>query len=285
MTTVFKNSFATSITGTQTTLSITSVTSSSPSAGYVTFGFATQTAAPYAAGTNIYVSGLSVSTFNGGYAVTSSTVSSVTVSSSNVTAIKGAMNANTTFTSLSGTSVTAAATYSGVGQLSTSGTGTGATFNITKTGSGTAYSGVTTITLVNPGTGYAIGDTITVNGALLGGLLGSNSLTFTVGASVTLLSGSVVNTLLFTNASATTTIIGLSLTNTSSELTLVTIQLQDTLAGTTAYYISNALVPAYQSLRVVTNGEKLILGPSTNMFVTTNIPQSIDSVISWVEIS
>ena len=285
MTTVFKNSFATSIVGTQTALSITSVTSSSPSSGYVTFGFATQTTAPYATGTNIYVSGLSVSTYNSGYAVVSSTVNSVTVSSSNVTAIKGAMNVNTTFTSLSGTSVTASSTYSGVGQLSTSGSGTGATFNITKTGSGTAYSGVTTITLVNPGTGYAIGDTITISGAVLGGLLGANSLTFTVGASITILTGTIVNTLLSTNASATTTIIGLSLTNTSSELTLVTIQLQDTLAGTTAYYISNALVPAYQSLRVVTNGEKLILGPSTNMFVTTSIPQSIDSVISWVEIS
>ena len=285
MTTVFKNSFATSIIGTQTTLSITSVTSSSPSAGYVTFGFATQATAPYAAGTNIYVSGLSVSTFNGGYAVVSSTASSVTVSSSNVTAIKGALNSNTTFTSLSGTSITTAATYSGVSQTSTSGSGTGATFNITKTGAGTAYSGVTTITLVNPGTGYAIGDTVIISGAALGGALGTNNLTFTISTSVTLLSGSVVNTLLSTNASATTTIIGLSLTNTSSELTLVTIQLQDTLAGTTAYYISNALVPAYQSLRVVTNGEKLILGPSTNMFVTTNIPQSIDSVISWVEIS
>ena len=285
MTTVFKNSFATGLVGTQTALSITSVTSSSPSAGYVTFGFATQATTPYAANTNIYISNLSVSTYNGGYSVVSSTVNSVTVASSNVTAIKGALNSNTTYTSLLGTSITGAATYSGVSQTSTTGSGTGATFNITKTGSGTAYSGVTTITLVNPGTGYAIGDTVTISGASLGGALGTNNLTFTISSSITLLTGNIVNTVISTNASATTTVIGLSLTNTTSEMTLATIQLQDTIAGTTAYYISNAIVPAYQSLRVVTNGEKLILGPSTNMFITTSTQQSIDVVISWVEIS
>jgi hypothetical protein len=79
-----------------------------------------------------------------------------------------------------GTSVTAAATYYGVPQLSTSGTGTSATFHVTKTGAGTVYSGFTTLYLVNPGSGYAVGDTITLSGALLGGALTTNDLIFTV---------------------------------------------------------------------------------------------------------
>ena len=186
MTTVFKNRLATSLSGTITTTSITSVTASSPSAGSVTLGFATQTSIPYAVGSYIYVSGVSVLNYNGGYLVTGATTSSVTY-------------ANST-------------------------------------------------------TGAATG-------------------------------GTIVNTILTSNSSATTTIIGFSLTNTSSETTLASIKLQDTLIGTTAFYISNIPVPAYQSLRVVSNGEKLILGNANNVFITSNTPNTLDLLMSWVEIS
>jgi hypothetical protein len=98
--------------------------------------------------------------------------------------ITGPLLSTTVYASITGTSVTAAATYSGVSQLSTSGTGTGATFNITKTGSGTAYTGFTTITVVTFGTGYASGDTITISGAVLGGALTTNNLTFTINSPV-----------------------------------------------------------------------------------------------------
>jgi len=98
--------------------------------------------------------------------------------------ITGPLLSTTAYASITGTSVTAAATYNGVAQLSTSGTGTGATFNITKTGSGTAYAGFTTVTVVALGTGYASGDTITISGALLGGALTTNNLTFTINSPV-----------------------------------------------------------------------------------------------------
>jgi len=42
-----------------------------------------------------------------------------------------------------------------------------------------------------------------------------------------------------TNSSATTTVIGLSITNTTSGIIQASIQLQDTIAGTTAYFIQN----------------------------------------------
>jgi len=285
MPTVFKNVLATQIAGTTTTLNITSVTSNSPSAGYTTFGFAAQATDPYIVGTTIYINGLSVGGYNGGYTVTNSSTASVSVVNALTTAIKGALNGATTYINVSGTSVSAAATYSTVSPASTSGAGTGATFNVTKIGAGTSYSGFITVTVASVGTGYAVGDTVTISGANLGGANGTNNLTFTISSSVTVLSGTVKNNLIYSNPSATTTIIGLSLTNTTPETVLATIQLQDTLTTTSAYYISNIPVPGYQSLRVVTGGEKLILTPATNVFVTSNVAQSLDAVVSWVEIS
>ena len=92
-------------------------------------------------------------------------------------------------------------------------------------------------------------------------------------------------TVMTSNASANTTVIGFSLTNTTAYYVTVTVQLQDTVASTTAYYINSVMIPANQSLRIVTGGEKLILGPITNVIVTTSVANSVDLVMSWVEIS
>ena len=59
-------------------------------------------------------------------------------------------------------------------------------------------------------------------------------------------------TVMTSNASANTTVIGFSLTNTTSYYVTVTVQLQDTVQSTTAYYINNVMIPANQSLRIVT---------------------------------
>lgn len=89
--------------------------------------------------------------------------------------------ASTTFTA-SGTSISGAATYTGVSQSATSGSGTGAVFTITKTGSGTTYTGFITVTITSGGANYVVGDTITVPGASLGG---GGDLTLTIGGSLT----------------------------------------------------------------------------------------------------
>ena len=84
---------------------------------------------------------------------------------------------------VSGTSVAAAATYTGVTQSATSGIGSGAVFTITKTGSGTTYtSSNTTVTVTTNGVGYQSGDTITIPGASLGGATPTNNLTLTCAA-------------------------------------------------------------------------------------------------------
>ena len=92
---------------------------------------------------------------------------------------------STTFTA-AGTSISGAATYTGVTQSATSGSGTGAVFTITKTGSGTSYSGVTTVTITSGGSGYAVGDTITIPGADLGvgATTPANNLTLTITGTV-----------------------------------------------------------------------------------------------------
>ena len=91
------------------------------------------------------------------------------------------LQGSTTFTS-SGTSIAGAATYTGVTQSATSGTGSGAVFTIAKAGGGTAYSGAITVTITSGGSGYAVGDTITIPGASLGvgATTPANNLTLTV---------------------------------------------------------------------------------------------------------
>jgi len=89
------------------------------------------------------------------------------------------LQGSTTFAS-SGTSIAGAATYTGVTQSATSGSGTGAIFTIAKAGGGTAYSGAITVTITSGGSGYAVGNTITIPGASLGGTTPANNLTLTV---------------------------------------------------------------------------------------------------------
>lgn len=74
-------------------------------------------------------------------------------------------------------------TYFNVNQKSTSGSGFGAEFEITKAGGQIDYSDLT-ITITNPGYGYLVSDTITIDGTRLGGATITNDLTLTIGTFV-----------------------------------------------------------------------------------------------------
>lgn len=90
--------------------------------------------------------------------------------------------------------------------------------------------------------------------------------------------------ILTTDPTARTTVIGLSLTNMTEGIVLASIKLADTNAGTSAYYIKEVIVPGNQSLRVINGGERLILGVDTEVYVFSNTEDSLDLVMSYVEI-
>jgi hypothetical protein len=97
--------------------------------------------------------------------------------------------------------------------------------------------------------------------------------------------GSTPTTVLTTNASAKTTVIGLSLTNTTSNVLLASVQIQDNVASISAYYIQNIVIPPNTSSRVINGGERLVLGPNTDVIINSNQASSLDLVMSYVEIS
>jgi len=126
---------------------------------------------------------------NGETTVSDLTVKDMFYSSGNNTgyAFRYASNSlgtTTTFTSITGTGVNAAGSFTNVPQKSTNGSGSNASFNITKT-VGTNYTSVITVSLgANRGANYAVGNTVTLSGSYLGGVDGTNDLTFTISTSI-----------------------------------------------------------------------------------------------------
>ena len=96
-------------------------------------------------------------------------------------------------------------TYVNLKQKYTSGSGTGATFTIIKSGGSGLYTdpGSTIVQMTSPGTGYALGDTVTISGSQLGGLPNINDFVFTLsnalGATIT---GKITGMIPFSSAVA-----------------------------------------------------------------------------------
>jgi len=85
------------------------------------------------------------------------------------------------------------------------------------------------------------------------------------------------------DASTRATVIGMSLTNLTQSFVYVDVLMQDD-TSVTGYYLKQALLPANTSLRVVATGEKLIIAPSNKLQVKSSIDDSVDVVLSFVEI-
>lgn len=84
-------------------------------------------------------------------------------------------------------------------------------------------------------------------------------------------------------ASARFTVIGFSISNMTESIVLASVRVEDG-TSTSAYYIKDIILPPNQSLRIVNGGEKLIVGPSSSIFVQSNTAASIDAIMSYVEI-
>jgi hypothetical protein len=52
-----------------------------------------------------------------------------------------------------------------------------------------------------------------------------------------------------------------------------------------AYYVKGLTIPPNSSVKVITNGEKLILPAQTGLRIVSDTPDSVSAVVSYVEIS
>lgn len=115
------------------------------------------------------------------------TISPTTALSTTIGFTNGSLQALTngivlaTGLTIAGTALTATFTAkTGLTQKSSTGSGKGAVFTITKSITGTAYTGRITVTITSSGRGYSIGDSIVIDGAALGGVSVTNDLTLTL---------------------------------------------------------------------------------------------------------
>jgi hypothetical protein len=81
------------------------------------------------------------------------------------------------------------------------------------------------------------------------------------------------------------TVIGCNLANITDYDTIVA-DLQVVGADTTvSYYVRGLIIPPNTSVKVITQGEKLILPETTGLRLVSDTPDSIDATVSYVEIS
>jgi hypothetical protein len=81
------------------------------------------------------------------------------------------------------------------------------------------------------------------------------------------------------------TVIGCNVANiTDADTVLVDIFIVDEFS-TVATYIKEVPIPPNTSVKFITNGEKLVLPASSGIRIVSDTDNSIDSVISYVEIS
>ena len=96
--------------------------------------------------------------------------------------------------------------------------------------------------------------------------------------------GTVPVEILQTTGAQRATIVGLSLTNLTDSFVYVTVLIDDD-TSVQWHYLKDVLVPANTSLRAVNGGEKLILAPTNKLSVKASVSDSIDVLLSYVEIT
>ena len=87
-----------------------------------------------------------------------------------------------------------------------------------------------------------------------------------------------------TNGATRATVIGLSFTNLTDKFVYVNVELQSQ-DSVTGYYLKDSILPAGTSLRAVSTGEKLVLAPSNQLLVRSSVDDSVDVIVSYVEIT
>jgi hypothetical protein len=81
------------------------------------------------------------------------------------------------------------------------------------------------------------------------------------------------------------TVIGCNIANvTEYDTVTVNVYIVDE-NSTQAYYVKGLPIPPNTSVKVITNGEKLILPETSGIRIVSDVEDSIDTTISYVEIS
>lgn len=79
------------------------------------------------------------------------------------------------------------------------------------------------------------------------------------------------------------TVLGCNLANITEDNVTVDILIVDS-TSTVGYYVKGAIIPPNNSLKVITNGEKLILQEFCSLRFIADSDNSVDAVISYAEI-
>ena len=86
-------------------------------------------------------------------------------------------------------------------------------------------------------------------------------------------------------AGVSATVIGLNLSNkTDFDVVSVDVQIVDA-SSTVGFYVRKMAIPPKTTVKVVTQGEKLILPANTGLRLVPDLDTTIDSTISFVEIA
>ena len=85
------------------------------------------------------------------------------------------------------------------------------------------------------------------------------------------------------NAATRSTIIGMTLANLTEFIAYASILVHDD-TSVEGYFIKDVMVPANSSLHVLAAGEKLILAPENQLYIVAGSDESLDAVISYVDI-
>ena len=80
------------------------------------------------------------------------------------------------------------------------------------------------------------------------------------------------------------TVIGCNLVNVTDNVITTNVYVVDS-SSTQAYYVKEAIIPPNTSLKVITQGEKLILPTNAALRCESSLEGSIDATVSYVEIT
>jgi len=95
--------------------------------------------------------------------------------------------------------------------------------------------------------------------------------------------GTTDNIVLTTDGVTRSTIIGMSLANLTESIIFVNVKVidEDSVEG---FYLKEVMIPPDTSLRALSAGEKLVLDTNNSLSISSSLPESIDVVISYVDI-